>query len=155
MKAGLEVDAVKKAPALDVMLESIDSLHKYRTIEAMVDDAGMGVGAAAELADKTPGILVQGISQEEALKLVGSFGDLGATLSFKPGTPRAKVVKAEVKAETAPAARKAAAPAAGAPAVAAYEGPAGLTKTPSGVADCLVKGPKDARVVIVELTDYQ
>jgi len=151
MKAGLEVDELKKAPALDVVLESIDSLHKYRTIEAMVEEAGMGVGAAAALADKTPGVLIEGISHEDASKLVGSFGDLGATLSFKAGTPKPKAVKAVVK-----AAAKAEAVAAPAPAaVANYEGPSGLTKTPAGVADCLVKGPEKARVVLVELTDYQ
>ncbi len=148
MKASLAAEELKKAPALDVTLESIAALNKYRTIEVMVQKAGMTVTDAAALADKVPGLLVAGVPQEEAEKLVDAFGALGATLSFKAGPPKANEVKAEVKVEAAAAAP---APAAGA----VYEGPSGLSATPTGIADCLVKGPEKARVVVVELTDYQ
>ena len=150
MKAGLAVADLKKAPALDVTLESIDTIHKYRTIEALVEKGNLSVADAAALADKTPGLLIAGVSYEEAEKLVDVFGTLGATLSFKAGTPKAEVVKAVVKAEVA-----ARAPAPDAAEEPAYEGPSGLAKTPTGIADCLVKGPEKARVVLVELTDYQ
>lgn len=152
MTAALAVDELKNAPALDVVLESIDSLHKYRTIEAMVNEVGLSIGDAAALGDKVPGVLIGGVSQEKARNLVASFGDLGATLSFTPSTLKVKAgARAEAKPEAKPEGAAAAAPSAGA----VEDGPGGLAKVPTGIADCLVKGPDKARVVLVELTDYQ
>jgi protein-disulfide isomerase/ribosomal protein L7/L12 len=128
MADALKGEELAKAEALDVTLESLLATRKIRTVEQIVIITGLSVGEAMGLVEKLPALLLAGASPEEAAQMAEAFGNLGATLSFKPGKPRAKP-------EPVPAFN--------------------LPAEPKGFEACLSKGRDNAPVTVLEFTDYQ
>jgi len=119
------------AKAFDVAIKSYDKGKKMRILRALRKYAsGSKLRDIVVSLDKGTATVATGLSKEEAEAAMAELRELGAVVELKASTARAA-----------------------APAV--VKDGADLAAAPKGIEGCPTKGPANARVTLVEFTDYQ
>ena len=66
----------------DVVLKDVGA-EKIKVIKVVRELTGLGLKEAKEVVDKAPGNVKEGVSKEEAEKIVAAFKEVGATCEVK------------------------------------------------------------------------
>ena len=75
-------EEVEEKTEFDVELKDIGS-EKIKVIKVVRELTGLGLKEAKEVVDKAPSKVKEGISKEEAEKIVAAFKEVGATCEIK------------------------------------------------------------------------
>ena len=68
----------------DVVLTAVDAAHKIKVIKVVREVvSGLGLKEAKEIVEGTPKTIKEGVSKEEAEKIVAQFKEVGGTCEIK------------------------------------------------------------------------
>ena len=81
--AGAAAPAAEEKTEFDVVLAGFDAAAKIKVIKVVREQTGLGLKEAKEVVDNAPKAVKEGISKEEAEKLVEAFKAVGATCEIK------------------------------------------------------------------------
>ena len=80
--AGGAAEAAEEKTEFDVILKNVGS-EKIKVIKAVREITGLGLKEAKELVDNAPKPVKEGVSKEEADKIVAAFKEVGAEMEVK------------------------------------------------------------------------
>ena len=80
--AGGAVEAAEEKTEFDVILKNVGS-EKIKVIKTVRELTGLGLKEAKELVDNAPKPVKEGVSKEEADKIVAAFKEVGAEMEVK------------------------------------------------------------------------
>ena len=75
-------EAVEEKTEFDVILKEVGS-EKIKVIKVVREQTGLGLKEAKEVVDNAPKAVKEGISKEDAEKIVAAFKEVGATCEIK------------------------------------------------------------------------
>ena len=75
-------EAVEEKTEFDVVLKEVGP-EKIKVIKVVRELTGLGLKEAKDVVDKAPSNVKEGISKEEAEKIVAAFKEVGATCELK------------------------------------------------------------------------
>ena len=75
-------EAVEEKTEFDVILKDVGS-EKIKVIKVVREQTGLGLKEAKEVVDNAPKAVKEGISKEDAEKIVAAFKEVGATCEIK------------------------------------------------------------------------
>ena len=80
--AGGAAEAAEEKTEFDVILKNVGS-EKIKVIKTVRERTGLGLKEAKELVDNAPKPVKEGVSKEEADKIVAAFKEVGAEMEVK------------------------------------------------------------------------
>ena len=80
--AGGAAEAAEEKTEFDVILKNVGS-EKIKVIKTVRELTGLGLKEAKELVDNAPKPVKEGVSKEEADKIVAAFKEVGAEMEVK------------------------------------------------------------------------
>ena len=80
--AGGAAEAAEEKTEFDVILKNVGS-EKIKVIKTVRELTGLGLKEAKELVDNAPKPVKEGVSKEEAEKIVAAFKEVGAEMEIK------------------------------------------------------------------------
>ena len=80
--AGGAAEAAEEKTEFDVILKNVGS-EKIKVIKTVRELTGLGLKEAKELGDNAPKPVKEGVSKEEADKIVAAFKEVGAEMEVK------------------------------------------------------------------------
>ena len=80
--AGGAAEATEEKTEFDVILKNVGS-EKIKVIKTVRELTGLGLKEAKELVDNAPKPVKEGVSKEEADKIVAAFKEVGAEMEVK------------------------------------------------------------------------
>ena len=80
--AGGAAEAAEEKTEFDVILKNVGS-EKIKVIKTVRELTGLGLTEAKELVDNAPKPVKEGVSKEEADKIVAAFKEVGAEMEVK------------------------------------------------------------------------
>ena len=80
--AGGAAEAAEEKTEFDVILKNVGS-EKIKVIKTVRELTGLGLKEAKELVDNAPQPVKEGVSKEEADKIVAAFKEVGAEMEVK------------------------------------------------------------------------
>ena len=80
--AAAAAEEVEEKTEFDVILKEIGA-EKIKVIKVVREQTGLGLKEAKEVVDNAPKAVKEGISKEDAEKLVAAFKEVGATCEIK------------------------------------------------------------------------
>ena len=80
--AGGAAEAAEEKTEFDVILKNVGS-EKIKVIKTVRELTGLGLKEAKELVDNAPKPVKEGVSKEEADKIVAAFKEVGAEMQVK------------------------------------------------------------------------
>ena len=81
--AGAAAPAAEEKTEFDVVLTGFDAAQKIKVIKVVRELTGLGLKEAKDVVDKAPSKVKEGVSKEEAEKIVAAFKEVGATCEIK------------------------------------------------------------------------
>jgi len=75
-------EAAEEKTEFDVILKEVGS-EKIKVIKVVREQTGLGLKEAKEVVDNAPKAVKEGISKEDAEKIVAAFKEVGATCEIK------------------------------------------------------------------------
>ncbi|MBO7176039.1 MAG: 50S ribosomal protein L7/L12 [Clostridia bacterium] len=75
-------EAAEEKTEFDVILKDVGS-EKIKVIKVVREQTGLGLKEAKEVVDNAPKAIKEGISKEDAEKIVAAFKEVGATCEIK------------------------------------------------------------------------
>jgi len=80
--AGGEAAAAEEKSEFDVILKEVGA-EKIKVIKVVREVTGLGLKEAKDLVDSAPKPVKEGVSKEDAEKMVAQFKEVGATIELK------------------------------------------------------------------------